>query len=326
MKIAEAGFSILERTERRGNLAVIEQAARTCYKSEDKIKPDGSSAVAIVNSLIRNHHEAMLEHGDYMFQVQPTVYEELCRSLQCIRNMGYAAPMLEMSCNAGKPIISGNIRAWRELFRHGTASGPRFIGYFDPVYTQDCEDRDCIPNAAVRRIHYEDLRDVFDKETHIRQTVKFIIDRGISHEFVRHRRFSFAQESTRYCNYQKNKFGCEITFIAPFYLDPAKEPYIEWKKSCYVAEKQYFRLLEEGLPPQEARAVLPTSTKTELVMTGTLREWKHFFNLRALGTTGEPHPQAKEVALPLLEMFRVGWPDVFPTPAAENPEEGTVES
>lgn len=326
MKIVKAGFSILERPERRGNLAVIEQAARTCYKSEDKIKPDGSSAIAIVNNLIRNQHEAMLEHGDYMFQVQPSIYEELCRSLQCIRNMGYAAPMLEMSCNAGRPIVSGNIRAWRELFHHDTASGPRFIGFFDPIYTQDCEDRDTIPNAAVKRIHYGDLTDIFDRGTHIRATVKFVIDRGVSHEFVRHRLFSFAQESTRYCNYSQNKFGNEITFIEPFYLKRDSEAYLEWKKACYVAEKQYFRLLNEGLTPQEARAVLPTSTKTELIMTGTLREWKHFFNLRALGTTGEPHPQAKEVALPLLEMFKVGWPDVFPTPAAENQEEGTVES
>ena len=313
MKIVKAGFSILERPERRGNLAVIEQAARTCYKSEDKIKADGSSAVAMVNSLIQNHHEAMLEHGDYMFQVQPVVYEELCRSLQYIRNTGYAAPMLEMSCNTGRPIVSGNIRAWRELFHHDTASGPRFIGFFDPIYTQDCEARDTIPNAAVKRIHYEDLKDVFDRETHIRQTVKFIIDRGVSHEFVRHRLFSFAQESTRYCNYQRDKFGNEITFIEPCYLMPDSEAYLEWKKACYVAEKQYFRLIAEGLMAQEARAVLPTSTKTELVVTGTLREWKHFFNLRALGTTGAPHPQAKEVALPLLEWFRGLHPDVFTT-------------
>ena len=311
MRIVKAGFSILERTERRGNLAVIEQAARTCYKSEEKIKADGSSAVNIVKSLITNHHEAMLEHGDYMFQVQPFIYEELSWSLQCIRNMGFAAPMLEMSCNIGRPIVSGNIRAWRELFHYSTASGPRFIGYFDPIYTQDCEDRDTVPNAAVKRIHYEDLQDICDKETHIRQTVKFIIDRGVSHEFVRHRLFSFAQESTRYCNYQKEKFGNEITFIEPCYLKPQSEAYLEWKKACYVAEKQYFRLLEEGLTAQEARAVLPNSTKTELVVTGTLREWKHFFNLRALGMTGAPHPQAKEVAEPLMFFFQVGWPDVF---------------
>jgi len=311
MKIVKAGFSILERNERRGNLAVIEQAARTCYKSEDKITEN--SAEVMVSSLIRNHHEAMLEHGDYIFEVTPSIYEQMCRAMQCIRNMAFAAPMLEMSVSSGRPIVSGNIRAWRELLRHDTGLEPFFAGYIDPLYIADSEAKDMMPHRAVKHIHYDDIRDVFDKETHIRQTVKFIIDRGVSHEFVRHRRFSFAQESTRYCNYGKDKFGHQITFIMPCFLEEHSLSYVEWKRACSNAEQSYFRLLNNGLKPQEARGVLPNSLKTELVMTGTLREWKHFFNLRALGTTGEPHPQAKEVALPLLEWFRGLYPDVFPS-------------
>lgn len=310
MKIAKAGFCILDRDEKRGNLAVIEQAARTCYKSEDKIK-DGSTD-AIVRSLIRNQHEAMLEHGDYIFAVPPSVYEMTARELQMIRNKGLQAPMLEMSAVLNNPIISGNIRAWRELIRM-TDIGRLFMPYIDPVYTADIDKTPYPTREDIRLFSYNDMRDVFEKETHIRATVRWIIDRGVSHEFVRHRRFSFAQESTRYCNYSQDKFGSEITVIRPCYLESGLGAYQEWHNACASAEESYFSLLNMGLGPQEARAVLPTSLKTELVMTGTLRDWKHFLSLRALGATGMPHPQAKEVALPLLEFFRAGWPDVFPS-------------
>ena len=146
---------------------------------------------------------------------------------------------------------------------------------------------------------------------HYSVSVRIITDRGVSHEWVRHRLASYSQESTRYCNYQKNKFGNTITFIQPCFWEPESPVFKEWEKSCRVAEAQYFRLLGEDAKPERARAVLPNSTKTELVMTGTLRHWKHFFDLRALAKTGEPHPQAKEVALPLCEWFCNQWPEVF---------------
>ena len=309
MRIIKAGFEILPHNDMRGGLKTIEMAARTCYKSEDKMSEN--SAEAIVRSLIKNQHEAMLEHGDYTFEVRPATYEAVCRTMQRMRNMGYSAPRIEMSCNSGRPIVSGNIRAWRELLKADEQMSTLFIGHIDPIYTEDCDLRDTIPNPLVKRIHYDDISDAHDRETHIRQTVKFIIDRGVSHEFVRHRPFSFAQESTRYCNYQKNKFGNTITFISPCYWQEDAPAYKEWEKSCRVAEAQYFRLLSEDMKPERARAVLPNSLKTELVMTGTLRHWKHFFNLRALAKTGEPHPQAKEVALPVCEYFCQKWPEVF---------------
>lgn len=144
---------------------------------------------------------------------------------------------------------------------------------------------------------------------HFSFSVKFIVDRGVSHELVRHRVASFAQESTRYCNYG-NKGG-EITVIKPLYLSDCGEDYNLWRKSCAVAEKQYLDMLAYGLTPQEARAVLPNSLKTEVVMTANLREWRHFFNLRACGATGKPHPQMLEVAVPLLKEIKSLIPVVF---------------
>lgn len=146
---------------------------------------------------------------------------------------------------------------------------------------------------------------------HASVTVKFVVDRGISHELVRHRLASFAQESTRYCNYSKDDFGSEITFIIPDYLEYKSEGWNIWKESMKQAEDAYFKMLDFGLSPQQARAVLPNSLKTEVVMTANLREWRHFFKLRALGTTGKPHPQMLEVAVPLLENMKNLIPVVF---------------
>lgn len=146
---------------------------------------------------------------------------------------------------------------------------------------------------------------------HASVTVKFVVDRGISHELVRHRLASFAQESTRYCNYSKDDFGSEITFIIPDYLEYKSEGWNIWKESMKQAEDAYFKMLDFGLSPQQARAVLPNSLKTEVVMTANLREWRHFFKLRALGTTGKPHSQMLEVAVPLLEDMKNLIPVVF---------------
>lgn len=151
---------------------------------------------------------------------------------------------------------------------------------------------------------------------HCSVTVKFVCDRGISHELVRHRLASFAQESTRYCNYSNEKFNSEITFIKPLFLADGSQGLEIWEKAMQTAEQSYFDLLEWGCTPQEARSVLPNSLKTEVVMTCDLREWRHFFKLRAAGTTGKPHPQMLELTLPLLikmkELIPVVFDDIIP--------------
>lgn len=143
---------------------------------------------------------------------------------------------------------------------------------------------------------------------HFSFSVKFIVDRGVSHELVRHRVASFAQESTRYCNYGHEG---EITVIKPLFWDECSSEYMAWKHGCMTAERRYMELLEGGATPQEARAVLPNSLKTEVVMTANLREWRHFFSLRACGITGKPHPQMLEVAVPLLKEVKNLIPVVF---------------
>lgn len=146
---------------------------------------------------------------------------------------------------------------------------------------------------------------------HTGMTVIFTVDRGVSHEIVRHRLASFAQESTRYCNYSKGKFGNEITVIKPFYLDERSVEYGEWEKAMKATEKSYLNLLSLDCTPQEARAVLPNSLKTELAVTANMREWRHILKLRAAGTTGAPHPQMAEVMVPLLKELQEKLPAIF---------------
>ena len=139
-------------------------------------------------------------------------------------------------------------------------------------------------------------------------TVRFVCDRGVSHEIVRHRLASYSQESTRYCNYSNDRFRNNITFIKPCFLDEGTGGYKLWKQAMFIAEKEYFELLNLGCTPQEARSVLPNSTKTEIVMTANLREWRHFLKLR---TAKAAHPQMRELTVPLLHELQERIPVVF---------------
>ena len=146
---------------------------------------------------------------------------------------------------------------------------------------------------------------------HVSITVIMITNRGVTHELVRHRIASYSQESSRYCNYSKGKFGSELTFIKPcFWLEDSEE-YKIWKSSMSSSETYYLNLLSRGSSAQEAREVLPNSLKTEIVVTMNLREWRHFFKLRAIGTTGKPHPEMEKIALITLKMFKENIPIIF---------------
>ncbi len=138
---------------------------------------------------------------------------------------------------------------------------------------------------------------------HFSFTVRFVVDRGVSHEIVRHRLASYSQESTRYC-----KYADEITVIKPCYLSQPSAAYTYWEQSCKTAEECYIGMLRAGCSPQEARAVLPNSLKTEIVMTANLREWRWFFKQRI---SSAAHPQIREIAASLLKELKERIPVVF---------------
>lgn len=269
MKLIKPSFEILEQEAGlEGMYKQIEKVGRTCYKSEDKITE--GTAKPFVDRMIASKHLAMCEHGTLYFKIPANIdvagnfLDEVPTWTKC---------KLVESQEGNWWAITTNLRV--------------MIEHFAPEYTEELIEKYlCEPT-----------------EYHVKRvTVKFTCDRGVSHEFVRHRVFSFAQESTRYCNYTKDKFGNEITFIEPCWemQEDEKELFIVCLENM---EKAYNSLISSGWTPQQARAILPNSLKTELVMTGFVDDWEHFFDLRARGTTGAPHPQAKELAEPLLTEF-----------------------
>lgn len=154
---------------------------------------------------------------------------------------------------------------------------------------------------------------------HCSFTVKFICDRGVSHEIVRHRLAAYCQESTRYCNYSKGDFGEEITVIKPCFWNETDLKYAAWANLCSNAEDAYIDLVRSGATPQEARSVLPNSLKSEVVMTANIREWRHFLKLRC---SPAAHPQMREVALILLDKVHSLIPVCFDDIWSEYHEQG----
>lgn len=150
---------------------------------------------------------------------------------------------------------------------------------------------------------------------HFNITVKFITDRGITHEIVRHRIASYAQESTRYCNYSKDKFSNEISVIRPSDINENTQEYEDWLKAMMCAETSYFALIADGCKPQAARSVLPTCTKTEIMVTMNLREWRHFIKLRS---SKAAHPDIRILAVDLLNQFKSKLPVIFDDLETEN--------
>lgn len=308
MKVIKPYTQIFDDSKEQNILKKIERVGRTCYKSEGKI--DEGSAEKFVTNIIKRGHEAVLEHASFIIEVGDEFYHETQYVINDLEEKSDFVSFLRFT-NDSRPIISGNVRAWRDFFKAvvteymelpGCAKKfikdhPLLFPEFQNVYFKE----QIYDDNVFKTLKTSDLVTTNEKLTHWDLTVKFVVDRGVSHEIVRHRPASYAQESTRYCNYSKDDFGCEITFIEPFFLEEGTIAWNYWVNSCQSAESAYFGLLEWGCTPQEARAVLPNSLKTELVMTVRLGEWRHFFKLRAANATGKAHPQMLEVARPLLD-------------------------
>lgn len=290
-------------------LRKIEMVGRTCYKSTDLITKD--SAPKFVTALIKSGHEAMLEHASFCF-ILP--YGEW-RGLQTIiGNLESHSWTCFLRFTKGdRYLVSGNVRAWREFMKvcySHTECLPYYMKKFieqNPIlFPEFQKDIRYFGNKFVHLIPVKtnDLKTEEEFLTHCDVTVRWVVDRGITHEIVRHRPASFAQESTRYCNYSKDKFGNQVTFIIPESFTEGSPAWKVWKDAMECAEAYYFTLINMGVTPEWARGVLGTSLKTELIMTASCGEWIHFFNLRALNKTGKAHPQMLEVSIPLLDDFK----------------------
>ena len=272
MKLIKPSFTIIEQQAGlEGIYKIIEQAGRTCYRSEDRITEN--SAKEFVDRMIKSGHGAMLEHGT-VYLTWETVKTAIHPLTKYYYNKYSIVHTESGSTNLTKKLfVTTNLRV---LVENKWLDDLRYL---------------CEPTE------YHDKR----------ACVRFICDRGILAEFTRHRVFSFSAESTRYNNYSKDKFNNELTFIEPLWYNPQYSMISEnltpdaiFDNSCITAERNYKYLIKHGWKPQQARAVLPNALKTELVMTGLVSDWEHFFDLRC---DSAAHPQARELAIPLKEEF-----------------------
>lgn len=294
----------------------IEWAGRHCYKSLDKITEN--SAKEFVDRMIKLGHGAMLEHGTIYLNVPEQTYTETLEDefgkfnnpnnglVDRYRKNKYSK-VNSVAADEELRKKYPKVRPFK-LTHHYITTNLRVI--IENGWEKDLEWQ-CEPTE-----HHEK-----------RITAKFICDRGVSHEFVRHRVFSFAQESTRYCDYSKDKFGNDITYIIPSWLDLPEGKYSNWDNdwcdvselkllypevdnlsdpaNCFLqsiknAEYYYFMLINRGWKPQQARQVLPFAVCSPLVMTGFESDWEHFFSLRC---SSKAHPDAKKLADELYKLI-----------------------
>lgn len=312
MKLIESSVQIIEEKD---PYKMIELAGRTCYKSEDKITEN--SAKEFVDRMIKLGHGAMLEHGTIYLNIPEQTYTETLEDEFGKFNNPNNGIVDRYRKNKYSKVNS--VAANEELRKKYPKVRPFKLTHH--YITTNLR-------VIVENGWEEDLKWQCDPTEHHekRITAKFICDRGVSHEFVRHRVFSFAQESQRYCNYNKDKFNNELTFIKPTWLDIPTGDYTYWDGDwCDIdnmkiqlpsdngvadnflwclnnAGMQYRLLINKGLKPQEARAILPNAIKTELVMTGFESDWEHFFELHC---SGAAHPDAKKLADELKSLMNV---------------------
>lgn len=275
MKLIKPYFEILEQDSGiSGVYKAIERAGRLSYKSEDKITED--SAMPFVNKLIKAGHLSCLEHG--------TIYLNV--------------PMIEWDSNYVYELWDDPYTKCNDLYADTWSNSTVYV------------------TTNYRVIREKDIQPILEyisepNEHHERRvSVFFNSDIGTMRELFRHRRMSYIQESTRFCNYSNGKFDGEVTFIQPPWLPNADDidnnTYADlcFRQSLHDAEDKYLTLLKEGWKPEQARNVLPLATKSEAIVTGFVSDWEHIFRLRtSIAETGRPHPQMLELMDPLYEEF-----------------------
>lgn len=379
MKFISPSFEIIpipEQTNERDVLKHLEKIGRVCYKSEEKITDD--SCIKFLENIKKRKHWAMLEHYVFVMEVSDSVYSSIYDDMSLfddVDNINQKFKYINISTHESSTgeainIVSGSATAFNYIWEHfnGILEDDGIIKICHFLYSHYPEimkrpDNEFIPStfkgdkhhvhSKVDEVKFFNIKEIDNlnlsrndvmniRSIHQTITVKFITDRGVSHELVRHRPASWAQESTRYCNYGSD--GC--TFIIPGWINQLEHNILElmdkddvvglidlkhscdldantreWITAMYMAENAYNTMLKNGWVPQQARSVLPNSIKTEIIMTANLYEWYHFFDMRA---DRAAHPQMQELSYPLLKMVNELVPDFFMPLVKRAMEQGVI--
>ena len=308
MRVIPASFEILDDLDKQGLITRIEACGRVCYKSEDKISQ--ASALPFVKAIIRHGHNSVMEMGVMTLKIVADD-QDITGLFRTIPKYLFLDRMIDHL------LVTGSVRAFRELIMfHGREKIVTAIGDFllarHPIMFEDLTSAYSARKAGDMLVDKVGLDEVdrFEKRLlarHRHIAVKFIVNRAVTHEIVRHRPCSYLQESQRYCRYDGDKFGSQVTFIKPLFFSEGSEEYRLWEKAMEETEQLYLELLKTT-SPQAARTVLPNSCKTELIAYCNLVEWHHIFRLR---TSKAAEPSMREVMIPLLKCFQKRFPAVF---------------
>ncbi|MDP3478965.1 MAG: FAD-dependent thymidylate synthase [Desulfoprunum sp.] len=306
MKIVDPSFEIQDDLDRSSLAVRLEACGRICYKSEDKITED--SAVPFVRKIAVHGHNSVLEMAVATLEIS-------CRPERLYELYDCQPKFFIIDRTVSGCIITGSIRAFREIYTQYAdnqlindmllvlvkRTPYLFDGVFDPGLALKPD-----PAIGVRKVSLSEVESM--PETllfrHRYVGVKFIVNRAVTHELVRHRPCSFLQESQRYCRYSQDKFGNQVTFIKPMFYEKGTVEYSIWLQAMEETERLYLQLLETSTP-QAARTVLPNSCKTEIVMYCNLIEWKHVIALR---TSQAAEPSMREIMIPFAAELKTRYP------------------
>ena len=314
MRIVDPSFSILDELEQQSLAVRIECCGRICYKSEERI--DAASAEPFVRRMMQQQHSSVLEMAVITLELQCPDSDVISAFFACLPHF------LHIDRLASKTLlITGSIRAFRELCQH-CPSGvlPQALLQFllaqHPLFFADLQAGALPsphPGVTIRKLTLAEV-DVLPIELQARHrflAVRFIVNRAVTHELVRHRPCSFLQESQRYCRYSSDRFGNEVAFIRPLFYAEGSPEFKIWQQSMEASERNYLRLLETS-SPQAARSVLPNSCKTEIIVYANLKQWQHILRLR---TSSAADPSMREVMLPLQTELAARYAKLFTAPA-----------
>lgn len=310
MKIIEQSHKFIRELD---PLKLVEAAGRTCYKSEDKITEN--SAGRFVKMITKAGHYSVLEHANICFEIQCSFSWDFITRYPKNKYLNW-----DMS--SGRKLVSGNLRAWLEFAQYTDGTSPYGISdilnhlyqRFPEVFPESINNHLCGPALVVT----EDQMTQEEKLIHATRTCRFITNRGVTHEMVRHRPWAYSQESTRYVKYDGNMefilpVWCNEGLLSSWSFDDLPNEYTSIRehvflKSALQAEQNYQELISFGWRPEQARGVLPNDLKTEIVCTAPLSEWKHMLDLR----TGNPaHPQIRALMKPVLSELQEELPELF---------------
>ncbi len=306
MKVIDPYFQIQDDLDRKGFAVRLEECGRICYKSEELISKD--SALPFVKKIAAHGHNSVMEMAVATLQVQ-------CSPAHTAALLGCQPKFLIIDQRDDGLLITGSIRSFRELYvrypdnqiikRLTAFLGNRHPYLFEGVWNAEAawESEEEIPVKRLTLDEVENLPvNLLLRHRYI--GVKFVVNRAVTHEIVRHRPCSFLQESQRYCRYSQDKFDNQVTFIRPMFYAEDTEEYRLWVQAMEETEKIYLKLLETSTP-QAARTVLPNSCKTEIIVYCNLEEWQHIFKLR---TSKAAEPSMREIMIPLAMELKKRYP------------------